>query len=149
MRIIKYAMRLNEDRINCLVKESARNYPVDEINSPELVAKVINEIFDAWNQPEEFVWMVALDTARRIRAVFEVSHGTVGSSLVHPREIYTRAILSGAVSIILVHNHPSGTLSISEQDREVSQKIRQAGEILGIRLDDHIIIAGSNFVSTM
>ena len=52
-----------------------------------------------------------------------------------------------AASIIIAHNHPSGMLGISEQDREVTRRIRQAGDIIGIRLDDHIIVAGEDFVS--
>ena len=68
-------------------------------------------------------------------------------SLVHPREVFSLAIEDRAASIIIAHNHPSGSLSISENDKEVSQRIRQAGEIIGIRLDDHIIVAGDEFVS--
>ena len=69
------------------------------------------------------------------------------SSLVHPREVFALAIEDRAASIIIAHNHPSGMLDISEQDREVTRRIRQAGDIIGIRLDDHIIIAGEDFVS--
>jgi len=69
------------------------------------------------------------------------------SSLVHPREVFQRAILSGAASIIIAHNHPSGNLQISEQDREVTRRIRKAGDLLGIRLDDHIIVGNGDFVS--
>ena len=82
-----------------------------------------------------------------LAGVFTVMVGTLMSSLVHPREVFSRAILAGAASIIIAHNHPSGSLSISENDREVTRRIRQAGEILGIRLDDHVIVADGSFVS--
>ena len=81
--------------------------------------------------------------------IYEVNNGqdTLMSSLVHPREVFALAIEDRAASIIIAHNHPSGMLDISEQDREVTRRIRQAGDIIGIRLDDHIIIAGEDFVS--
>jgi len=69
------------------------------------------------------------------------------SSLVHPREVFSPAIEDRAASIIIGHNHPSGMLDISEQDKDVTKRIRTAGELLGIRLDDHIIVAGGDFVS--
>ena len=69
------------------------------------------------------------------------------SSLVHPREVFAPAIEDRAASIIIAHNHPSGVLEVSEQDREVTKRIRQAGELLGIRLDDHLIVAEGNCVS--
>ena len=150
MRITTYQTRFNEDRIISLVKEASGNYPnINSIDTPENCVKLMEAVFDVSNLPEERLWLIALNGARKVAGVFEVSHGTLTSSLVHPREVFTRAILAGAASIILVHNHPSGTLNISGQDREVSQRIKDAGEILGIRLDDHIIIADGGFTSAM
>ena len=62
-------------------------------------------------------------------------------------EVFSRAILAGAASIIIAHNHPSGTLAVSKSDREVTRRIRQAGDIIGIRLDDHVIVADGGFIS--
>jgi len=75
-----------------------------------------------------------------------VSHGTLVSSIVHPREIFSRAILAGAASIIIAHNHPSGCLDISEQDKEVTVRVKSAGALLGIALDDHVIVGGGEYV---
>jgi DNA repair protein RadC len=69
------------------------------------------------------------------------------SSLVHPREVFSLAIEDRAASIIIGHNHPSGLLEVSAQDREVTRRLRKAGDIVGIRLDDHIIVAGDEFIS--
>ena len=91
--------------------------------------------------------LLTLDGARRLINNRVVTIGTLMSSLVHPREVFSLAIEDRAASIIIAHNHPSGALDISEQDREVTKRIRQAGELLGIRLDDHIIVAGDDFVS--
>ena len=151
MKINQYITKWNEGRIYALVKEKARLYPDDkcQIDAPEKAAELIEYMFDGSKLAQEHFWLIALDGARRVSGVFTVSTGTLTSSLVHPREIFCRAILSGAASIIVAHNHPSGSLDVSEQDREVTRTIRQAGELLGIRLDDHIIVAGKDYTSAM
>ena len=114
------------------------------IDSPEKAAEQLSEI--KYKKQEHFV-LLTLDGARRLINNRIVTIGTLMSSLVHPREVFALAIEDRAASIIIAHNHPSGMLDISEQDREVTRRIRQAGDIIGIRLDDHIIIAGEDFVS--
>ncbi|NLB56083.1 MAG: hypothetical protein GX811_10030 [Lentisphaerae bacterium] len=71
------------------------------------------------------------------------------SSLVHPREVFAPAIEDRANSIIIAHNHPSGSLFVGKKDKEVSQRIKDEGDLLGIKLDEHIIIAGDDFVSAL
>ena len=150
MRINIYQTRFGEDKSISLVKESSGNYPEFQcVDSPENCAKMMESVFEASKLTEERFWLIALNGARKDAGLFEVSRGTLMSSLVHPREVFQRAILAGAASIIIVHNHPSGTLHISEQDREVTRKIKAAGELLGIELDDHLIIAEGDFISAM
>lgn len=77
-----------------------------------------------------------------------ISIGTATASLVHPREVFQAAILIGAQAIILAHNHPSGDVSPSREDREITTRLREAGKLLGIRLLDHIVWSrGSGFHS--
>ena len=76
-----------------------------------------------------------------------VSIGDLSSSIVHPRELYKPAVIAGAASLILVHNHPSGDPTPSSEDVAVTKRCIQAGEILGIDLLDHIIIGERKFVS--
>ena len=149
MNISTYNIRFNSDRVGELVKEQTYAYSTDEtvIDSPERAAKLLETLWDASNLAQEHFWLLALVGSRKISAAFTVTIGTLMSSLVHPRECFQRAILAGAALIIIAHNHPSGSLDISEQDREVTRRIRQAGNILGIRLDDHIIVADGDFVS--
>ena len=116
------------------------------INSPEKAAAQLDNIR---NKKQEHFVVLTLDGARRLISNRIVTIGTLNSSLVHPREVYSLAIEDRAASIIIAHNHPSGMLDISEQDKKVTEIIRQAGEILGIRLDDHIIVTGDSFVSAM
>ena len=149
MNINTYNIRFTNDRIGQLVKEETFAYSTDEtvIDSPEKAAKLIEALWDGSKLAQEHFWLLALDGARKVSGAFTVTIGTLVSSLVHPREVFQRAILAGAASIIIAHNHPSGMLDISENDKEVTKRIRQAGNILGIRLDDHIIVADGNFVS--
>ena len=114
------------------------------IDSPERAAEQLGNIKD--KKQEHFV-LLTLDGARRLINNRTITIGTLMSSLVHPREVFSPAIEDRAASIIIGHNHPSGMLDISEQDWEVTKRIKQAGELLGIRLDDHIIVAGDSFVS--
>ena len=114
------------------------------INSPEKAAEQFSYISE---KKQEYFSMLTLDGARRLIDRRTVSVGTLTASLVHPREVFASAIEDRAAYIIIGHNHPSGSLDISEQDREVTKRIKKAGELIGIKLDDHIIVAGNEFVS--
>ena len=114
------------------------------IDSAERAAEQLSYIRE---KKQEYFVMLTLDGARRLINSRTITVGTLMSSLVHPREVFAPAIEDRAASIIIAHNHPSGMLDISEQDREVTKRIRQAGDLLGIKLDDHIIVAGDSFVS--
>jgi DNA repair protein RadC len=98
------------------------------------------------NAREQF-FAVYLDGAHRIVSYSVVSIGTAQSTLVHPREVFQPAILAGACAVIIAHNHPSGELTPSDKDREVTNSLVQAGGLLGIPILDHIIFAGCELVS--
>jgi DNA repair protein RadC len=87
---------------------------------------------------EHFI-AVYLESRHRPVAYQVVSIGTANQSLVHPREIFQPAIAAGATAVLVMHNHPSGTVSPSVEDREVTQRLAKAGEIVGIRVLDHIV----------
>ena len=114
------------------------------IDSPEKAAEQLHQIK---NKKQEYFVLLTLDGARRLINNRIVTIGTLMSSLVHPREVFALAIEDRAASIIIAHNHPSGLLEVSEQDREVTRRIKQAGDLIGIRLDDHLIVSGDEFVS--
>jgi len=120
-----------------------RNYkPI--IDSPDEAAKQFD---DMKNRKQETVAIITLDGARRLINRHIISVGTLTSSLVHPREVFYPAIEDRAASIIIAHNHPSGMLTASEQDREITKRIKDTGELLGIPLDDHLIITVNGYVS--
>ena len=116
------------------------------IDSPHKAAAQLDYIR---NKKQEYFVLLTLDGARRLINNHIVTIGTLTSSLVHPREVFALALEDRAATIIIAHNHPSGVLDISEQDKAVSKKIQQAGELLGIRLDDHIIVAGNDHISAL
>ncbi len=95
---------------------------------------------------EEFL-AVLLDGKGRILGFNVVSVGSLTASLVHPREVFKAAILSNAASIVLVHNHPSGDPTPSGEDRSLTRRLKQAGELVGIRIIDHVVIGDGRFVS--
>jgi len=141
MRITTYNMRFNEDRTHMLVKEAATNYlKIDRIENPACIPRLMCDVFDLSNRTEEHVYMLAINSANKLIGVFEISHGGTMYSYCNPREIYSRALLAGAVSIILVHNHPSGDVNPSKSDREATKTIAEAGNLIGIKLMDHIIV---------
>lgn len=92
------------------------------------------------HEDREYTFVIHLDVKNKVLARELVSIGTVDACLLHPREVFKGAIFNGASSIILVHNHPSGDLTPSEEDEIITDRLKEAGEVLGIRLLDSVII---------
>lgn len=88
-----------------------------------------------------------LDTKHHVIGYHEVSVGTVNGSLVHPREVFKAALLANSFAIIVAHNHPTGSLSPSCEDIETTEKLISAGDILGVRVLDHVIVSSNGLVS--
>ncbi|QTA38841.1 DNA repair protein RadC [Thermosipho ferrireducens] len=118
------------------------NYEGRVLNKPE---KVYEYCLDMTFLKQETVRVILLDSKLKAFSYRDVTLGTVTSSLVHPREIFREAIRSGAVSIIMVHNHPSGEVSPSSEDIKATQKIKEAGKIIDIELVDHIIVGNGYY----
>lgn len=93
------------------------------------------------NAPNEVFAVVSVDTSYKPIGVHIVTEGTLDASLVHPREVFRGPILCNASAIFLVHNHPSGSLDPSPQDKEVTSRLTECGKLLGVNVLDHIIVA--------
>ncbi|MDO4491537.1 MAG: DNA repair protein RadC [Lachnospiraceae bacterium] len=100
-------------------------------------------------QEQEYVWCLMLDTKNSFLGERMISMGTVNASLVSPREIFFSALSCRAVSIALVHNHPSGDPQPSSEDILLTRRVQQAGELLGIHLLDHVVIGEGCFTSIL
>jgi DNA repair protein RadC len=110
------------------------------------------DVFDAFHaraeqSDREVFLMLALDGKNHLLGFHVVSVGSLTTALVHPREVFKVAILSNAASVILLHNHPSGDPEPSAEDRAITGRLRQAGELLGIQVIDHVVIGDGRFVS--
>lgn len=146
MRVTEYTMELNNERIPSLVKEKSTNYAaLKKCKSPNDIECMMREVYRLDKRPEEHLYMLAFATNLSLLGVFEISHGTVNSSVVTPREILIRALAIGAANIALDHNHPSGDVQPSKADVDVTKRVRKACEIVGVQLCDHIIIGDTRF----
>lgn len=131
-----------------VVKETSGRYDVNKkIRCPNDVFNVAQNVIRAGEYPEENLWLITLDTKNNITGIFTVSTGSLNSSIVHPREVFKRAVLQNAASIIICHNHPSGDPTPSQEDIATTKRIYDAGKILGIELLDHIIIGDNEYIS--
>lgn len=96
---------------------------------------------------KELFLTLLLDGKNRITRKVEVSVGSLNQSIVHPREVFAPAVRESAAAVIFIHNHPSGDPAPSREDREITRRLKEAGEILGIRVLDHIIIGDGSYFS--
>lgn len=149
MRVIKYKTKLTNDGKAVLEKELSVNYPeLDrKMNSPEKVVILARDFLRLHEQTEEYLYMICMNVKLEMTSVFELSHGNVNSSIVSVREMFQKALLANAVSIIVMHNHPSGDPSPSREDVQVTKRMVDAGELLGVQVLDHIIIGRPGFCS--
>ena len=120
--------------------------------APGVVFKGAQGIFDAFHErlryekKEHFISLLLDARSRLIREV-TVSIGTLTASLVHPREVFMPAIRHSAADIVLLHNHPSGDPEPSPEDIEITRRLAAVGELVGIRIADHVVIGGETYVS--
>lgn len=149
MRVVKYRTILDENQKAVLEKEVSVNCPeVDKkMNSPEKVLSLAKYFLRLQDQTEEYMYMICMNTKLEMTSLFEVSHGNVNSSIAGTREIMQKALLANAVSIILMHNHPSGDPAPSREDVEVTRRMVEAGKIVGIQVLDHLVIGRPGYTS--
>lgn len=118
-----------------------------KIEGPIDGVEKVAHVLQAWlhrrcktDRDKEHFWTIGLDTKMVVKYVEVVTIGTLDASLVHPREVFRFAIMQGVSSLIIGHNHPSGNIQPSIQDRAVTRSLANAGKVLGIPLHDHLII---------
>ena len=129
-----------------LIKDHTISYRTGSlILSPQQVYELVTEYLQDTDR-EQFV-AIFLDSRSEVIGMNTVSVGTLTESLVHPREVFKGAILANAASVIVAHNHPSGDHFPSEADLTVTAKLKESGRILGIPLEDHVVIGRKAFTS--
>jgi len=115
------------------------------IASPRDVSNVLMDEMKILKK--EYFKIVMLNTKNQIIGIENISIGSLNSSIVHPREVFKEAIKRSSASIILAHNHPSGDPTPSKEDINITKRLIEGGEILGIKVLDHIIIGNNIYVS--
>ena len=116
----------------------------DSEGSVNILRKIFNADTIEWT--EEFI-MICLNRANKVIGYYKVSKGGMTGTIADPKVIFTMALNSGATSIIVAHNHPSGNLQPSPQDRQITTKLINAGELLDIKVLDHIILTSNSYYS--
>ena len=128
-----------------IVKESSFLYQTRTISSPKDAYEMIREQLKDLDR-EQFI-IACLNTKNEPTNISVVAVGTLNKAIVHPREVFKTAILSNAANVIAFHNHPSGDTEPSQQDIQLTNRLYEAGELLGIKLLDHLIIGDGTFTS--
>jgi DNA repair protein RadC len=124
------------------------SYPVKDkraIRSPEDALQEVKAKLKG--KKKEHFLTILLDTRNQVISIAPISVGSLDSSVVHPREVFREALAASAASVIFVHNHPSGDPSPSEDDIKLTQRLVEAGKIMGVEVLDHVVVADSAYAS--
>lgn len=129
---------------NEVIRENAPSWVNTACTSSENVFELFRDL--AKEAKENFV-ALHLDAKNRIICFDTVSIGSLSASIVHPREVYKATLLSSAAAVLFIHNHPSGDTTPSREDIEITKRLKDAGELLGIRVLDHLIVGEAGYYS--
>lgn len=132
-----------------LVKEKVvQEFIIEEsLDAPRKVTEFFIEKYGINERLEEYVYLICFDSRLRVLGIYEISHGSDDYAIFDTKNIFSRALLSLASGIILVHNHPSGDITPSEDDDKTQDILMQCGKMLNIKVVDSIIIGDKNYYS--
>lgn len=128
-----------------MVKEKEIDY--ERFRTPSDIYDFLKEKVELHKEPEEVVCLLTLDNKQQLINYSEVSRGGISNATLSPRDVYKRALVSNAKSIVIAHNHLSGIVKPSNEDIFVTDALKKAGELLDVHLVDHIIVGDKNYYS--
>ncbi len=128
-----------------LVKESGVTAGDVRISDSQKAYRLLEPLFDGLDR--EHFMVVGLDAKHAVIGINTVSIGSVTMSIVHPREVFKPLILLNASAVILAHNHPSGDPTPSQEDRALTRRLKDGGELLGIAVLDHLVLGEDRYYS--
>lgn len=130
-------------------KEKGARYDLDSkiVRSPHDAYRIIETVLDLEHEASEKFGILTLNTKNAIAGVHILSVGTLNAAIVDPREVFKAAILNNAAALVCFHNHPSGDPSPSQDDVNMTRRLVEAGELMGIEVLDHIIIGHGVYTS--
>jgi len=136
-------------QIKAAIELGHRIYKEVNVNNPKVTnpAHVVDLVMDMQFLNKEHFRLISLNTKNHVVGIDEIFVGTLNSAIIHPREVFKKALEKNAASVILVHNHPSGDPEPSRDDIQATSRLVKAGEILGIEVLDHIIIGTNRYKS--
>lgn len=123
----------------------ARLLPGVRVQGPADIARVVQETVRG-ARAESF-FSILLDVRHRVLALQTISIGTLRETAAHPREVFASALRGGAAAVVVAHNHPSGDATPSTADRMLTTRLRQAGDLIGVELLDHVVVGSDRFYS--
>ena len=126
-----------------VVRENAPQWVTTRFTSPRQIFEIFKDL--QLETKEHFITL-HLDGKNRVVCLDRVSVGSLNQSIVHPREVFKSACMSGAAGMVMLHNHPTGDPTPSREDLDITRRLKECGELLGIRILDHIII-GETYLS--
>jgi len=128
-----------------MVKEASVLYAARRISSPDDAAGLVREFIE--DADRERLVIIYLNTKNEPTAIHTVTIGTLNGSQVHPREVFKAALLANSAAIVLAHNHPSGDPTPSREDVEITRRLKECGDLLGVSVLDHIVVGEGQYVS--
>lgn len=133
MNINTYDLVLDNETKHCSLRlKESLPYKGEYRSEPLQIVEMVKELFRVDEMADEFAYLIAFNGRMKVLGVFEIGHGTGNACLLDARGIFMRAVYTGASCVVLVHTHPSGDTTPSRQDSELTAKIRDAGELIGI-----------------
>lgn len=139
MNLKKYILKIQETEITYDAQKT--------LESPDKAAEILYKYYAEYGEEKEKVLCVLLNAKKKVIGIDEVSVGTLTNSILHPREIFRKAIIAGADTIIIAHNHPSGDATPSKEDERISKRLVEAGEIISIPVIDSLVIGKGTYTS--
>ncbi len=130
-----------------LVKDSTTKYETSQISNPKSANDIIQTILDLNSSTVEKFGILCLNTKNKVVGIHIIHVGNINSSIVDPKAVFQQAILNNASSIILFHNHPSGDPTPSPEDIATTKRLQDGGDILSIKVFDHIVVGDGCYVS--
>ena len=128
----------------CLIRENTKGDLIPIVRQEDVYNLVKDELV---NSDREMFLSVMLTSKNHLIGVETVSLGSINASIITPRDVFKSAILANAVSVILCHNHPSGDLTPSMQDIEITKRLIEVGELIGVKVLDHLVVSDKGYRS--
>ena len=121
--------------------------PRSDVLTPSQAAAVTRSILEHNDVDQEHFFVLLLDTRSRLMGYKLISTGSLNASTIHPRDVFKAAILGGAAAVILAHNHPSGDPRPSQEDRNITRILSEAGKLLEMPVYDHVVVGSEGYFS--